>query len=78
MASPNIKHARTLRLISYLAHDDGVREVVLQECEGLPLPDVEPIGEHDVEADDESSDIKFFLLFDISTVTQLKDEDRVA
>ena len=45
---------RTRRLISYLPHDDGVREVVLQEGEGLPLPDVEPVGEHDVEAKNKS------------------------
>ena len=50
---------RTRRLISYLPHDDGVREVVLQEGEGLPLPDVEPVGEHDVEAEQKSSGNEF-------------------
>ena len=35
----------------YLPHDDGVGKVVLPEGEGLPLPDGEPVGEHDVEAE---------------------------
>ena len=44
-----------LCLPSYLPHDGGVGKVVLQEGEGLPLPDVEPVGEHDVEAEWKSS-----------------------
>ena len=42
---------RLFAFFSYLPHDDGVGKVVLQEGEGLPLPDGEPVGEHDVEAE---------------------------
>ena len=35
----------------YLAHDDHVGTVLLQEGEGLPLTEVEPVGKHDVEAE---------------------------
>ena len=38
-------------VITYLAHDDHVGTVLLQEGEGLPLPEVEPVGKHDVEAE---------------------------
>ena len=40
-----------IMILTNLPHDDGVGEVVLKEGEGFPLPDVEPVGEHDVEAE---------------------------